>query len=81
MSWEDLDDDDPTLDDEEGREAWISYLLEQNEEKDWVQCQVIHDGSNMVARFRWADGTEEIFDAQLRRVIKVVQPAGSEGSN
>ena len=36
MSWEDLDDDDPTLDDEEGREAWISYLLEQNEEKDWV---------------------------------------------
>lgn len=81
MSWEDVDEDAPSLADEEGREQWIAYLLEQNEPDDWVQCQVIHDGENMVARFRWSDGTEEIFDARLRRTIKVVQPAGPEGSN
>lgn len=81
--WEELESesDEPSLDTEEGRDSWIDFMLTQNDDGDWVSCQAVHDGENMVARFKWSDGREEVFDMQVRRSMEVVRPAGEEGSN
>jgi hypothetical protein len=75
--WYDPDDETPDLATEEGRDEWIDIMLQQD---DWAQCQVIHDGENMIARFRWDDGREEIFDMQIRRLIEIVRPVGEESN-
>lgn len=82
----DGDDDDAieyaTLATEEERDVWIDFLLNSNEPDDWAQAQTIQDQSgNMVARFRWADGREEVFDLVVRRSMEVVVPSGEEGRN
>lgn len=76
--WVELDDDVPDLTTEDGRDAWISVLLDQD---DWVNAQVIHDGENLVVRFRWDDGREEIFDCEIRRQMEVVRKAADGESN
>ena len=72
-----------TLDTEAERDEWIEFLLDSNEPDDWAQVQTVQDvkGENMVARFRWADGREEVYDLVIRRSMEVVRPAGEEGSN
>lgn len=71
----------PSLETEEGRDAWIEFLLTQTGEEDWDQCQAHIEDENMVIRFRWADGTEEVYDCKVRRSMQVVRPAGEEGTN
>lgn len=79
---EEIDLEMASLDTEEERNAFIDWLLEQNDPDDWAQAQTIQDGNgNMVARFRWADGREEVFDLVVRRSMEVVVPSGEEGSN
>ena len=75
--WYDLEEEAPSLETEEGRDEWIDIILEQD---DWAECQVIHDGDNMVARFRWKDGREEVFDMQIRRSMEIVKMAGGESN-
>lgn len=76
--WYDLEEGDaPSLETEEGRDEWIDILLDQD---DWAQCQVIHDGTNMVARFRWSDGREEVFDLKVNRSMEIVR-VSEGGSN
>lgn len=71
-----------TLDTEEERDVWIDFLLNSNEDDDWCKAQTIQDqDGNMVIRFRWADGREEVFDVKVRRSMEVVVPSGEEGSN
>lgn len=76
--WVELDEDVPDLTTEDGRDAWISVLLNQD---DWVNAQVIHDGDNLVVRFKWDDGREEIFDCEIRRQMEVVRKAAEGESN
>jgi hypothetical protein len=80
---EDTDDEAPSLKTEEGRDAWIEFLLSEKEEgeDEWAQAQVVREDDDMVARFRWPDGREEVYDMQIRRSMEVVRPAGAEGSN
>lgn len=76
--WIDLEDGEPDLAEEDGRDAWINAMLESDE---WVSAQVVHDGKNMVARFRWNDGSEEVFDLVIRRKMALVRSTSPEGSN
>jgi hypothetical protein len=77
--WTELDDDEaPDMKTEEGRDTWIEFIMDQDE---WVQAQVIHDGDNLIARFKWDDGREEIFDCEIRRNMEIVRKSGPEGSN
>lgn len=82
--WEDVTDDmiveDGALDTEEARDAVIDFIVSQNEEDDWIQAQAIQDGENLIARFRWADGREYVFDLIVRREMEIVRPDGA-GSN
>ncbi len=78
--WDDDDEDFdrselPPMDTEEGRDKWIEILLAQDEEEDWAEVQVVQEGKNMVARFRWDDGREEVYDLQIRRSMEVVRRA------
>lgn len=75
---EDVDDEGPPMNTEEGRDEWIDILLEADE---WAEAIVVQKGSDMVARFRWSDGRQEVFDLLVRRQMEVVIPAGDEGSN
>jgi hypothetical protein len=81
---EDDSEESPPLDTEEGRDEWIEFLLSQDGEQEnggWLlrQAMLVQDGDNMVARFRYDDGREEIFDMAIRRQIEIVKidPAGS----
>lgn len=75
--WHDLEEEAPGFETEEDRDKWIDILLDQD---DWAQCQIIHDGKHMVARFRWDDGREEIFDLVIQRSMEIVRPAGGESN-
>ncbi len=85
MPWDDENsDEDPPMDTEEGRDAWIEFLIEQDgtdEELGWMkrEAMVVQDGDDMVIRFRYDDGREEIFDGIVRRSMEIVKmdPAGS----
>lgn len=85
-AWDDDDEttEAPSLKTVEGRDAWIEFLLseaEDGEEEEWAQVQVVQEDDDMVARFRWPDGREEVYDLQVRRSMEVVRPAGGAGSN
>lgn len=75
--WEDLDEDAPDLSTEEGRDEWIDIICQQD---DWAECQIVHDGENMVARMRWDDGREEIFDLKIRRSMEIVRVQDGESN-
>lgn len=68
----------PTLETEEGRDAWAEILLQQDDESiaknetAWIKCLTVHEGDNMVARFVYDDGSEEVFDLVIRRRIAAV---------
>lgn len=74
----DEEDEEVHLDTEEGRDAAIEWLLEQNEPDDWAQVQTLQEGDNIVARFRWADGSEEVYDMKIVRSMQIIRrgPAG-----
>lgn len=59
----------PDLDMEHGRDEQIGHFLNSDE---WCEAMVAHDGENLIIRFRAPDGTEEIFDAKIRRSIEYV---------
>jgi hypothetical protein len=70
----------PSLDTEAGQDAWIEFLLTQNEDDDWAKVQVVQEGDNMIARCRWSDGREEIYVLEVKRSFEVVRkaPPGEE---
>lgn len=79
--WVDVSEEDaPSLETEEGREFWTDFLLEEHAEDDWCKAQVVHDGNRMLVRFRWPDGSEELFDLVIEKSMQVVRPQGGEGN-
>lgn len=67
----------PPLDSEEGRDKWAEILLQQDPADphvDWADAVSINDGTNMVVRFRYRDGTEEVYDLQVRRQVVHQEP-------
>jgi len=84
MNEVDMDDDTdlPSLETEEGRTEWVGIILSQEDEDvEWIKAIVVHDGENMVARFINQDGTEEVYDLQIRRSMVVVDKAAPGESN
>ncbi len=84
VDWDD-DDEAPPLDTEEGRDAWIEFLAQQDgtdEDTGWMQRQamVVRDDENMIVRFKYDDGREEIFDLVIRRKLEILK-VGSGESN
>jgi len=75
--WSEIDEGDlPDLISEEGRDAWAEILLAQDDEtlakneSNWVKALTVADeNGNMVARFVYPDGNEEVFDLIIRRTI------------
>jgi len=70
------EDDLPTLDTEEGREVWAEILLQQDDEtlaaagQGWVKALVVSDDDgNMVVRFVYAEGVEEVYDLKIQRLL------------
>ncbi len=79
--WDDDEDGDgelPSFTTEEGQEQWVDILLANDE---WVSAQVAHDGKNMVARYRWDDGSEEIHFLQIIRSVEIVRKASPGEEN
>lgn len=86
MSYEDgvateIDKEDlPGLDTEEERDEWVEILMAQDEETiaangGWCKALTVADEQgNMVARFVYPDGREEVFDLLIRRSIDVALP-------
>ena len=77
--WREVDEDEfPGLDTEEGRDAWVEILMSQDDEtlaqnnSGWCKALIVADDSgNMVTRFIYPDGREEVFDLIIRRSIDV----------
>lgn len=69
--FDEMPDDLPTLDHEDGRNKWAAILLSQDE---WCSAIVVREGDNMVIRLRYDDGREEIFDLSVRRYMEVCGP-------
>ena len=64
----------PELLTEEGRDQWIEILMAEDPTDTDAWCKAVivaDDQGNMVARFVYADGKEEVFDLQVRRNIEV----------
>lgn len=63
----------PLLDTEDERDRWAEILLEQTEESmggTLIRAVLVVDGkNNMVVRFIYPDGTEEVLDVEVRRII------------
>jgi hypothetical protein len=75
----------PALDTEAGRDGWVELLAQQDEESitangGWIHMIIVTDEKpeNGVMRVRYADGTEDIFDIQIRRKIGLVTENDSE---
>ncbi|MGD9712731.1 MAG: hypothetical protein AB7V46_11760 [Thermomicrobiales bacterium] len=67
--WHELDDEMPTFNTEAEREVWARILMAQD---DWCQAIMARDDhGNMVVRFRYDDGQEEVYDVQVRRLLRV----------
>lgn len=69
----------PDLDTEEGRDSWMEILMAQDDDTliangtGWTRALVVADEQgNMVVRFVYPDGREELFDLQVRRSVDVV---------
>jgi len=59
-----------TMDDEEGRKFWTDFVLEADE---WCQAIMVRDDrGNMIVRFRYEDGNEELFDVSIRKMMPIV---------
>lgn len=83
MSYDDgvmteIDSDDlPGLESEEDRDEWVEILMSQDEETvaangGWCKALTVADeAGNMVARFVYPDGREEVLDLVIRRSIDV----------
>ena len=79
--WGEFDEDAeelPDLDTEEGRDQWVEILMAQDDESlaahetGWCKALVVADEQgNMVVRFVYPDGGQEVFDLQVRRAIEV----------
>lgn len=76
-----IDEEDlPGLDSEEGRDEWVEILMSQDEETiaangGWCKAlTVADDQGNMVIRFVYPNGREEVFDLLVRRSIDVALP-------
>ncbi len=67
------DEDLPDLEVESGRDAWIEIVAQADGDTngEWVQAILVHDGKNMVARFKMPDGSEEIMDLTINRTVHV----------
>jgi hypothetical protein len=72
----------PPLETEEGRDAWSEILLAQDIDDDgsWTKSLVVTDGENMIVRFHYPDGTEEVYDLLVRRSIVVVNQNEGESN-
>ncbi len=84
LDWEDVGDDDaPSLDTEEGRDSWIEFLLSQDgtDDEQWAKAMVVREDDDMVIRFQWDDGREEIYDVVVRRSMEVVAAKDEAGTN
>lgn len=76
--WKEYDEEElPDLTTEGGRDAWVEILMGQDDETlaesgGWCKAVVVaDDNANMVARFIYPDGREEVFDLLIRRSIDV----------
>jgi hypothetical protein len=79
--WHEVPDDFPTLDTEEEREQWAEILLEQDMDEEGVKAVVVRDEhGNMVVRFRYQDGREELFDVAIRRSLEVIEEPKGESN-
>lgn len=83
MGWRDLGDDCPGLDDEAGREEWANILMgEDIDDPQWAKTVLVHDDhGNMVARIRFSDGSEQIYDLIIRRSLEVAKPLAERDQN
>lgn len=67
----------PGLDSEEDRDEWVEILMSQDDETvaengGWCKALTVADEQgNMVARFVYPDGREEVLDLVVRRSIDV----------
>lgn len=77
--WRELSEDEPSdLTTEEGRDEWVEILMSQTDEtlaqnnSGWCKALTVADKhGNMIARFIYPDGSEEVFDLTVRRSIEV----------
>lgn len=82
--WQEIDEEDlPDLMTEENRDRWVEILMAQDDEtlaknnSGWCKAlTVADDNGNMVARFIYPDGSEEVFDLEIRRSIEVSSETG-----
>ncbi len=64
----------PELNTEEGRDAWIEFLVAvEADDDEWSRAIVVVNGDDMVMRIRYPDGNEELFDLQVRRTMEIVR--------
>lgn len=75
----------PSLDSSSDRQLWGEILAQQDDVTlemngmQWIKALVVRDEKdNMVVRFVYEDGREEIFDAQIRAELVMVNTPESE---
>lgn len=83
----DSDEEFPGLETEEDRDKWIEILMGQDDEtleangSGWCKAITVRDEmDNMVVRFVYPDGTQEVFDFSVRRSFEIPTPGGGESN-
>lgn len=81
--WREMDEDCPGLDTEEERDQWANVLMNEDiDSEEWARTILVHDDhGNMMARVKYPDGREELFDLIIRRSSEVVKPITERESN
>lgn len=71
-------DDFPGLETEKNRDSWVEILMAQEDDAmtqdsiGWCKALIVADDKgNMVVRFVYPDGEQEVFDLVVRRSIEV----------
>ena len=82
FGWKEMDEDMPGLDTEEERDQWANILMGVDLDVERALAVLVKDEhGNMVVRFRYQDGSEEIYDVAIRRSVEVVAPTEERESN
>lgn len=67
------------LESEEDRDRWIEILMSQDDETlVEMKCLMVVNGKDMIVRFVYDDGAEEVYDVEVRRRIAVIRGSSEE---